>query len=65
MGITIGSMIDEKMMVLDLKLELNDSRILDIEMQVVDRGNLYLEYCFYNLGKRWAAIYLSCTLPDF
>lgn len=37
--IEIGSMIDEKMMVLDLKLELNDSRILDIEMQVVDRGN--------------------------
>lgn len=28
-----------KMLVLDLKLELNDSRILDIEMQVVDRGN--------------------------
>lgn len=32
-------MIDEKMMMLDLKLELNDSRILDIEMQVVDEGN--------------------------
>lgn len=37
--IEIGCMIDEKMMMLDLKLELNDSRILDIEMQVVDEGN--------------------------
>lgn len=37
--IEIGGMIDEKMMVLDLKLELNDNRILDIEMQVIDRGN--------------------------
>lgn len=37
--IEIGGMIDEKMMMLDLKLELNDSRILDIEMQVVDEGN--------------------------
>lgn len=30
--IEIGGMIDEKMMMLDLKLELNDNRILDIEM---------------------------------
>ena len=37
--IEIGGMIDEKMMMLDLKLELNDSRILDIEMQVIDEGN--------------------------
>lgn len=37
--IEIGGMIDEKMMILDLKLELNDSRILDIEMQVIDEGN--------------------------
>lgn len=37
--IEIGGMIDEKKMMLDLKLELNDSRILDIEMQVVDEGN--------------------------
>lgn len=37
--IEIGGMIDNKMMMLDLKLELNDSRILDIEMQVIDRGN--------------------------
>lgn len=37
--IEIGSMIDEKMMMLDLKLELNDNRILDIEMQIVDEGN--------------------------
>lgn len=37
--IEIGDMIDEKKMMLDLKLELNDSRILDIEMQVVDEGN--------------------------
>lgn len=37
--IEIGGMIDEKMMMLDLKLELNDSRILDVEMQVIDEGN--------------------------
>lgn len=37
--IEIGSVIDEKMMMLDLKLELNDSRILDVEMQVLDEGN--------------------------
>ncbi|MDE5716900.1 MAG: Rpn family recombination-promoting nuclease/putative transposase, partial [Lachnospiraceae bacterium] len=37
--IEIGGMIDDKMMMLDLKLELNDSRILDIEMQVIDEGN--------------------------
>lgn len=37
--IEIGSMIDEKMMMLDLKAELNDSRILDVEMQVLDEGN--------------------------
>lgn len=37
--IEIGGMINEKMMLLDLKLELNDSRILDIEMQVMDEGN--------------------------
>lgn len=37
--IEIGGMIDEKMMMLDLKLELNDNRILDIEMQVLDEGN--------------------------
>ena len=37
--IEIGGVIDEKKMMLDLKLELNDSRILDIEMQVVDEGN--------------------------
>lgn len=37
--IEIGGMIDEKMMMLDLKLELNDSRILDVEMQVLDEGN--------------------------
>lgn len=37
--IEIGGIIDEKMMMLDLKLELNDSRILDIEMQVIDEGN--------------------------
>lgn len=37
--IEIGGMIDEKMMMLDLKIELDDSRILDIEMQVVDEGN--------------------------
>lgn len=37
--IEIGNMIDEKMMMLDLKLELNDSRILDVEMQVLDEGN--------------------------
>lgn len=37
--IEIGGMIDEKMMMLDLKLELNDSRILDIEMQVIEEGN--------------------------
>lgn len=37
--IEIGDVIEEKMMILDLKLELNDSRILDIEMQVVDEGN--------------------------
>lgn len=37
--IEIGGVIDEKMMMLDLKLELNDSRILDIEMQVLDEGN--------------------------
>lgn len=37
--IEIGGMIDDKMMMLDLKLELNDSRILDIEMQIVDEGN--------------------------
>lgn len=42
--IEIGGMIDEKMMMLDLKAELNDSRILDVEMQVLD-----LEYYFYNL----------------
>lgn len=34
-----GDVIEEKMMILDLKLELNDSRILDIEMQVIDEGN--------------------------
>lgn len=37
--IEIGGMIDEKTMMLDLKLELNDNRILDIEMQVLDEGN--------------------------
>lgn len=37
--IEIGGVIEEKMMILDLKLELNDSRILDIEMQVIDEGN--------------------------
>ncbi len=37
--IEIGGMIDEKMMMLDLKLELNDNRILDIEMQILDEGN--------------------------
>lgn len=37
--IEVGGMIDEKMMMLDLKLELNDSRILDVEMQVIDEGN--------------------------
>lgn len=37
--VEIGGMIDEKMMMLDLKLELNDSRILDVEMQVLDEGN--------------------------
>lgn len=37
--IEIGGMINEKMMMLDLKLELNDNRILDIEMQVLDEGN--------------------------
>lgn len=35
----MGGVIDDKMMMLDLKLELNDSRILDIEMQVIDEGN--------------------------
>lgn len=37
--IEIGGMIDEKMMMLDMKVELNDSRILDVEMQVLDEGN--------------------------
>ena len=37
--IEIGGIIDNKVMMLDLKLELNDSRILDIEMQVIDKGN--------------------------
>ena len=37
--IEVGGMIDNKIMMLDLKLELNDSRILDIEMQVIDKGN--------------------------
>lgn len=37
--IEIGGLIDAKMMMLDLKLELNDNRILDIEMQVLDEGN--------------------------
>lgn len=37
--IEFGGMIDDKMMMLDLKLELNDNRILDIEMQVLDEGN--------------------------
>lgn len=37
--IEIGDVIEEKKMILDLKLELNDSRILDIEMQVIDEGN--------------------------
>lgn len=38
--IEIGGIIDNKIMMLDLKLELNDSRILDIEMQVIDRRKL-------------------------
>lgn len=37
--IEVGGMIVNKIMMLDLKLELNDSRILDIEMQVIDKGN--------------------------
>lgn len=38
-SIEIGGIIDNKIMMMDLKLELNDDRILDIEMQVIDEGN--------------------------
>ena len=34
-----GDVIDDKSVVLDLRIDLNDSRIVDIEMQVEDEGN--------------------------
>lgn len=55
--IELGDVIDDKSVVLDVKLELNDSRIIDIEMQVADEGNwqerslTYLGRAFDHLEK--------------
>lgn len=55
--IELGDVIDDKSVVLDIKLELNDSRIIDMEMQVVDEGNwqerslTYLGRAFDHLEK--------------
>lgn len=55
--IEIGRTIEDKLMLLDLKVEMNDNRIVDIEMQIIDEGNwpvrslAYLSRSFDQLEK--------------
>ncbi len=55
--IEIGKKIEDKLMMLDLKLEMNDDCIMDIEMQILDKGNwpvrslAYLSRSFDQLEK--------------
>ena len=55
--IEIGKKVEDKLMMLDLKLEMNDDCIMDIEMQVLDKGNwpvrslAYLSRSFDQLEK--------------
>lgn len=55
--IEIGKKIEDKLMMLDLKLEMNDNCIMDIEMQILDKGNwpvrslAYLSRSFDQLEK--------------
>lgn len=55
--IEIGKELGDKWMILDLKLEMNDNCIMDIEMQVLDEGDwplrslAYLSRSFDQLGK--------------
>lgn len=42
-----GREINDKLMVLDLKLEMNDNCIMDIEMQIIDEGNWPLRSLTY------------------
>lgn len=52
-----GREIEDKLMMLDLKLEMNDNCIIDIEMQIIDEGNwplrslAYLSRSFDHLEK--------------
>ena len=55
--IEIGKKVEDKLMMLDLKLEMNDDCIMDIEMQILDKGNwpvrslAYLSRSFDQLEK--------------
>ncbi len=48
--IILGETIDNKLVILDVKVDFNSDTVIDLEMQVCDEGN-WEERCIYYLGR--------------